>query len=92
MSGYTQADYENDAKKVKRPPGITAKLNKRVSLEEGPQLIIVEREYKVYSKPNPYSATLTNIKPGTGIYVVARESGWYKIESLNRLRGYVRVD
>ena len=92
VSGYSQADFVEDAKKVKKPAGITAKLNKNVRLESGPQLIIVEREYKVFSKPNPYSATLAKIKPGTGIYVVARESGWYKIESLNRLRGYVRVD
>jgi len=72
--------------------GITAKLNPRVTLKAGPQLIIVDREYNVFSKPNPYSATLTKLPAGTGIYIVARESNWYQIESLDRLKGYVQVD
>ena len=72
--------------------GITAKLNQQATLEEGPQLIIVDREYNVFSKPNPYSATLTKLRAGTGIYILARESDWYEIESLDRLKGYVKVD
>lgn len=72
--------------------GITAKLTPGAALKEGPQLIIVEKEYDVFSKPNPYSATLTKLPAGTGIYIVAREADWYEIESLDRLKGYVKVD
>lgn len=72
--------------------GITAKLTPGTALKEGPQLIIVEKEYDVFSKPNPYSATLTKLPAGTGIYIVAREADWYEIESLDRLKGYVKVD
>lgn len=78
--------------KITEELGITAKLNQQGTLEQGPQLIIVDREYDVFLKPNPYSATLTKLAAGTGIYIVARESDWYEIESLDRQKGYVKVD
>jgi hypothetical protein len=74
------------------PKAIAQLLNKRVSLKNGPQLIILERSYLVMSKPNPYSSKLQTLTPGTGIYVIARQDSWYQIETLERQGGYVKVD
>jgi len=78
--------------KPERPKGISSKLSKKVALREGPQLIIVERDYQIYAKPNPYSAKLTRLAPGMGIYVVSRQDEWYEIESINRLKGFIKAD
>ncbi len=83
---------DNFEKLPEKPQGISAKLDKSTPLAKSPQLIIVEREYKVFAKPNPYSATLANLAPGTGIYVVSLQEGWYEIESINRLKGYIVAD
>jgi peptidoglycan hydrolase-like protein with peptidoglycan-binding domain len=72
--------------------GILAKLDKNVPLSAGPQLIIVDHEYRVLSKPNPYSSELLRLAPGTGIYVISKQDGYFEVESINRKRGYVRVD
>lgn len=74
------------------PPGITAKLDPKTPLSAGPQLIIVEHEYDVLSKPNPYSSTLLVLAPGTGIYVISQQDGYFEVESINRKRGYIKVD
>lgn len=87
--GKTQDNYQ---RKPQGPKGIASKLDKSVPLTKSPQLIIVEREYQVFAKPNPYSATLSSLSPGTGIYVVSLQEGWYQIESINRLKGYVVAD
>jgi len=98
VSGIAKISFEQAAKKPQKEPGkeveegIAAKLDKSVPLTQSPQLIIVDREYRVFAKPNPYSATLTNLAPGTGIYVVSLQEGWYEIESINRLKGYVLAD
>ena len=72
--------------------GISAKLDKQTPLSSGPQLIIVDQEYVVLSKPNPYSSKLLTLAPGTGIYVISQQDGYFEIESINRKRGYIKVD
>jgi peptidoglycan hydrolase-like protein with peptidoglycan-binding domain len=89
-SGLSRQDYGKLP--IKAPLGILAKLDRRVPLSAGPQLIIVDHEYKVLSKPNPYSSELLRLAPGTGIYVISKQDGYFEVESINRKRGYVRVD
>jgi len=72
--------------------GINAKLDKKTPLSEGPQLIIVDHEYKVLSKPNPYSSELLTLATGTGIYVISKQDGYFEVESINRKRGYIKAD
>ena len=56
-----------------------------------PQLIIVDKPFKVLTKPNPYSSQLTILAPGTGIYILSqRDDNWYEIESINRLKGFIQ--
>lgn len=72
--------------------GILAKLDPQSPLSEGAQLIIVDKRYDVYTKPNPYSAKLGAIEPGSGVYIIALQEGFYQIESMNRVLGYVVAD
>jgi hypothetical protein len=89
-SQLSLATFKSQPKPV--PKGIAGKLRGTASLEKGPQLIIVERGYEVFTKPNPYSAKLAKLEPGTGIYVVSKQPGWYEIESVNRLKGFIKAD
>lgn len=70
---------------------IAAKLNGALA-DTGPQLIIVEKPYDVFSEPNPYSEKILSLDTGTGIYVINEKDGWYQVESINRKQGYVQVD
>jgi len=94
-SGLFRKDF-SQAKKLNPQSatliGISAKLNKQAPLSSGPQLIIVDQEYTVLSKPNPYSSKLLTLAPGTGIYVISKQDGYFEIESINRKRGYIKVD
>ncbi|MFT6098850.1 MAG: peptidoglycan hydrolase-like protein with peptidoglycan-binding domain [Arenicella sp.] len=90
VSGLSRESYGKLP--IKTPLGILAKLDKRMPLSAGPQLIIVDHEYKVLSKPNPYSSELLKLAPGTGIYVISKQDGYFEVESINRKRGYVRID
>lgn len=90
VSGLSKENYGKLP--IKTQLGILAKLDKRVPLSAGPQLIIVDHEYKVLSKPNPYSSELLTLAPGTGIYVISKQDGYFEVESINRKRGYVRID
>lgn len=89
-SGLSLANFEREEKP--QPKTIANQLRGTAPLSKGAQLIIIEREYQVFAKPNPYSAKLARLEPGTGIYVVAKQEGWYEIESINRLRGFVKAD
>lgn len=89
-SGLTRESYS--ALNINSPTGISAKLNRAIALSDGPQLIIVDHEYKVLSKPNPYSSVLLTLAPGTGIYVISKQDGYFEIESINRKRGYIKID
>ncbi|GAA6137695.1 hypothetical protein NBRC116583_14420 [Arenicella sp. 4NH20-0111] len=73
------------------PKGVTAKLAGK-PLSTGPHLVIIERNYDVFSKPNPYSQKLLKLQSGTGIYVISKNDGWYQIESINRKKGYIQAD
>lgn len=89
-SGLSLANFEREEKP--QPKTIASQLRGTASLSKGAQLIIIEREYQVFAKPNPYSAKLARLEPGTGVYVVAKQEGWYQIESINRLQGFVKAD
>lgn len=79
----------NNTKK-KRKQGLAKKINKNVPLNKAPQLVITDRDYSILTKPNPYSEVVTQITAGSGIYVIAFQDGWYKVESLNRQTGYIK--
>jgi len=77
---------------LEEPLGVTAKLDPTTPLREGPQLIIVDKSYQVLSKPNPYSSVVLKLAPGTGIYVIAKQDGYFEIESINRRKGFIEAD
>lgn len=77
---------------LEKPLGVTAKLDPTTPLREGPQLIIVDKSYQVLSKPNPYSSVVLRLAPGTGIYVIAKQDGYFEIESINRRKGFIEAD
>lgn len=79
-------------KKTKSPQSIVAQLDDEMPLSQGAQLVIVERPYSIYSKPNPFSAKIDTIEPGTGVYVISRQEGFYKVESFKRMVGYIQAD
>ncbi|GHA02407.1 hypothetical protein GCM10008090_09670 [Arenicella chitinivorans] len=89
-SELSLANFEREEKPA--PKSIANQLRGTAPLSKGAQLIIIEREYQVFAKPNPYSAKLARLEPGTGIYVVAKQEGWYEIESINRMKGFVKAD
>ena len=74
-----------------QPKGIASKLSAE-PLSKGPQLVIVERDYQVFAEPNPYSEELAILQSGTGVYILNENAGWYQIESINRMRGYIQAD
>ena len=70
---------------------IVTKLKSAQPLSSGPQLVIVDKSYKVLGKPNPYSSHVGDIASGTGVYVVAQlEDNWFEIELTDRVRGYIK--
>ena len=90
LSQHDRATFKLEPKK--RPKGISAQLDKSVPLKAAPQLIITERTYSVLAKANPYSRVVTTLPAGTGIYVISLQQGWYEIESVDRLRGFIRAN
>jgi len=69
---------------------IANKLSSENPNRNAPELIIVDQVYSVLVKPNPYSATITEIQAGTGLYILSQQSDWYEVETLNNQRGYIR--
>lgn len=67
-------------------------LNKDIALSKSAQLVILEKQYQTFSKPNPYSSKLFKLFPGTGIYIISKQDGWYKIETLEEQIGFVKVE
>lgn len=74
----------------KSSSSIANKLSTTVQNPNTPQLIIVDHSYSVLIKPNPYSASITKIEAGSGIYVLSQQNGWYEVETLNNQRGYIQ--
>jgi len=92
LSGLdSEAVEQARANNNKSKKSIKAKLEGNLT-DTGPQLIILENNYDVFSEPNPYSAKIMNLQAGTGVYIVTEDAGWYFIESINRRKGYVQVD
>ena len=89
-SGILRENFSHQP--IEQPLGISAKLNPKIPLKDGPQLIIVDREYQVFSKPNPYSSVLLTLAPGTGIYVISKQDGYFEVESINRRKGFIQAD
>lgn len=79
-------------KKVNKPKNIDQLVNVTADLDKSPQLIILEKQYIMMSKANPYSTKLASLTPGTGVYVIDRLDDWYQIETLGRKAGFVKVD
>jgi len=75
---------------AEKKQGITAKLDKNIPFSQAPQLIITDKPYSLLAKANPYSEVVAQLEPGTGIYVIGLQEGWYEIESLTRQRGFIR--
>lgn len=73
-----------------RKTGIQAKLDTQIPLSESPQLIITDQAYTILAKPNPYSEIATQLAEGAGLYVINLQDGWYQVESLDRVRGYIK--
>lgn len=90
LSGISRASFGKIT--ISSPTGINAKLDKKIALKAAPQLIIVDHEYTVYSKPNPYSSKLFTLVAGTGIYVISKQDDYFEIESINRKRGFIKAD
>jgi len=80
LTTSSRRDYQQKEKVVKKR-GISALLSGALTFSEGPQLVIVDKEYNLFSKPNPFSSTLVKLSPGTGVYIIGASDGWYEIES-----------
>ena len=93
LSGIERNAYEKPATiTAAKKLAIESKLSQLLSEQkEGPQLIIVDKTFRVLAKPNPFSSELSTLAPGTGIYIIGQqEDNWYEIESINRLRGFIQ--
>jgi len=96
FSAERDAPVTQSNRKIETKFEIGAKLAQQQSQQanppdSAPQLIIVDKSFRVLTKPNPYSSQLTTLAPGTGIYILSqREDNWYEIESINRLKGFIQ--
>ena len=76
---------------VIKPP--TKTLTEQVDKTKNPktpQLIILEKDYLLLSKANPYSSVIKKLDAGAGIYVSPiQDTGWFKIETLDDNHGYI---
>jgi peptidoglycan hydrolase-like protein with peptidoglycan-binding domain len=90
LSKATKIPKSEIESSIRNAHSLAAKIDPKVPLSTSPQLIIVEQSYPVLAKANPYSETLTTLQPGTGIYVIAVQNGWFEIESLSRQKGFIR--
>jgi len=75
-----------------QPPveDIASKLDKKIPLQEAPQLILLDKPYPMMEKPNPFSEMVAVLQAGAGVYVISLENGWYEIESLDEQKGYIK--
>lgn len=69
--------------------GIASQLAELEPLSTGPQLIITDRPYHIFTKENPYSDVVAIVPKGTGIYIVSEQNNWYKIEATTGHAGYI---
>lgn len=72
--------------------GIAALLDKDAPLSDAPQLVILDRDYTMLSKPNPFSEQLSQLAGGAGIYVINLRDGWYEVETKDKQRGFIKAE
>lgn len=73
--------------------GIAAKLDPTILRQQKvPQLIITEQPYPILLRANPFSEVITTLPPGTGLYILNLQSGWYEVESTDNLRGFIKAE
>lgn len=89
---HSKRQRSRRASKAESGQGISAKLDKSVGLNQGPQLVFTDREYDLLLKPNPYSERLVRLTKGVGIYVLSLQEGWFEVESENQQKGYIKAD
>jgi len=82
----TQLSYDDFAIST----SLLNKLDVNIPLSKGPQLIILDKNYPMLAKANPYSELLLNLEAGTGIYIISHQLGWVEVESLSRQRGFIK--
>jgi peptidoglycan hydrolase-like protein with peptidoglycan-binding domain len=90
LSKATKVARSEIESSIRNAHSLAAKIDPKVPLSTSPQLIIVDQTYSVLAKANPYSEVITTLQPGTGIYVIAVQNGWFEIESLSRQKGFIR--
>lgn len=76
-------------KKKKRPSGLAAQVGSQANFSSGPKLVIANRNYKLYLKPNLKTAKPRLITKGTGLFVIDKRDNWYEVEAENKVRGYI---
>jgi len=78
------------SRKTQKAPTIASKLKSATPNKAAPELIIVEQQYTLMSKANPYSHTLGNIEPGAAIYILSIQNGWYEVETSSKKYGFIQ--
>ncbi len=102
VSGLKQSDFSQtknsqsksrpaDSAKVIPAQGISKKLKGKLSIT-GPQMVIIENTYSVFTQPDSKSDKTLTLQPGAAIYILSNQKGWYEIESINRRKGYIQAD
>jgi len=76
--------------KTKPKSSLAEKVKQSISQSKGPQLIIIEQNYPLMSKANPYSRVITQLNAGAAIYVISFQDGWYEVESLSKEYGFIK--
>lgn len=84
------SDIEPAQPKSAEQVGISSKLSKEPSVEDDPELILLDKPYPMMEKPNPFSLMVAVLQAGVGVYVISSDNGWYEIESLDEQRGYIK--
>lgn len=78
-------------KKKKRRAGLTAQLGSQTNFKTGPKLVIANQNYNLYKKPSLKATKPVLITKGTGLFVIGKQNNWYKVESEDKARGYIRA-
>ena len=71
---------------------IFSQLKSKTPNRKSPELIITEKTYNLMVKDNPYSEVLSQLKSGTGLYVLSLQNGFYEVETLSKEYGFIKKD
>jgi len=69
---------------------IAAKLSSQKPSRSTPELIIIDQDYSLMAKANPYSQVLSQIERGAGLYVLSQQNGWYEVETVSKQYGFIK--